>query len=165
MGSVRSSISRRGSGTAFSWVRENFPSLLIGVYALGLLVMQRPVLADLHRSAGMPLRLEGTARGRNELFLDLFRRLDKQLPPRGRFFVSGIVGPEHGPALHAYYCLVSFLFPRRLDISLGQRPYFTDRYVLGVDTADPAALRRQGYDYWIRTADGFEVIALQDKAR
>ena len=55
-----------------------------------------------------------------EPFSPACRKLDAQLPPDARVFLSGMLGPDIRERMAIYYFLNYYLFPRDLDISLGE---------------------------------------------
>jgi hypothetical protein len=78
------------------------------------------------------------------------RALDRVLAPNARVFLAGIVGPGNGHRLGFYYFMRNYLFPRRVEISLGVEPVFRELWFEGVPGESPEALRAQGFDVLLR---------------
>jgi hypothetical protein len=75
------------------------------------------------------------------------RSLDAQIPTNARVFLAGMLGPEHTCKHGYYYFLNYYLFPRPVDISLGQPVVYN---IIGdAQGRNPASLdelAQAGYD-------------------
>jgi len=81
------------------------------------------------------------------------RSLDAQIPTNARVFFAGMLGPENGGKLGYYYSLNYYLFPRAVDISLGEPP--TYNLLTGVRGRNPTSLdelAQAGYDLVLQQA-------------
>ena len=94
------------------------------------------------------------------------RALDRALAPDARVFLSGMLGKEKGGRGGYYFFLRNYLFPREVDISLGDKAIFHDGWFEGTPCDSPDELRTNGFDLLLRMAtnsDQIEIIPLTPK--
>jgi len=98
------------------------------------------------------------------------RALDRALAPDARIFFSGMLGEANGPKLGYFFFLRNYLFPRELDISLGDRAIFHmghyGGWFEGTPCDSPAELRTNGYDLLLQmptNSDHIQIIPLTQK--
>jgi hypothetical protein len=82
----------------------------------------------------------------------LGRSIDAQVPTNARIFLAGMLGPENGGKMGYYYFLNYYLFPRSVDISLGQPPVMTLTGATGRNPASLDELTQAGYDLVLQMA-------------
>jgi hypothetical protein len=73
------------------------------------------------------------------------RQLDAVLPPQARIYLTGMLGPANQGSLGWYYFLRNYLFPRDLEIYVGQGA-FTRNGFTGQAADSPEMLRTNGFD-------------------
>ena len=94
------------------------------------------------------------------------RSLDRALAPEARIFLSGMLGKANAPRLGYYFFLRNYLFPRDVDISLGQRAIFYEGWFDGTPCDSPAVLQTNGYDLFLlmpTNSDNIQIIPLTQK--
>jgi len=77
------------------------------------------------------------------------RALDNLLRPDARVFLTGMIGRTNGLALGYYYFMRNYLFPRDVEISLGDKAVFHDGWFDGVPCTSTNLLRANGFDLMI----------------
>jgi hypothetical protein len=73
------------------------------------------------------------------------RQLDAVLPPHARIYLTDMLGPTNQGSLGFYYFLRNYLFPRDLEIYVGQGS-FTRNGFTGQAADSPEMLRTNGFD-------------------
>lgn len=94
------------------------------------------------------------------------RALDRALAPDARVFLSGMIGKDNAGRGGYYFFLRNYLFPREVDISLGDPAIFHEGWFEGVSCDSPDALRTNGFDLLLRmptNSDHLEIIPLTPK--
>jgi hypothetical protein len=88
------------------------------------------------------------------------RQLDAVLPPHARIYMTGMLGPTNVGGLGYYFFFRNYLFPRDLEISLGNAT-FGDNGFIGVGSDSPDVLRSNGFDVLLGFPNNqFELIPL-----
>jgi hypothetical protein len=96
------------------------------------------------------------------------RQLDRALPKDARVFLSGMVGKENASRGGYYFFLRNYLFPRKLEISLGQPAVYKSDGSVWVDgnpCDSPDVLRTNGFDLFLRFGNdnNIQIIPLTQK--
>ena len=93
------------------------------------------------------------------------RALDRAIPTNARVFLSGMLGETNAGRLGYYYFLRNYLFPRDLDISLGQPATFAEYWADGVPCDSAEVLRTNGFDLFLKFGDDgrISIIPLTQK--
>jgi hypothetical protein len=140
---------------AFDW-RSLLVTVLVAVVAIGLVLAQfsyadnpnnQQSLSNLSQRVPM---LEQTTNWiqRDQLCMPLAaygRALAAALPANSRVYLTGMVGPTNQGSLGYYYFLRNYLFPRDLEIYLGQGS-FTRNGFTGQPADSPEMLKTNGFD-------------------
>jgi hypothetical protein len=82
----------------------------------------------------------------------LGRSIDAQIPTNARVFLAGMLGQENAGKVGYYYFLNYYLFPRKVDISLGQPPIYTSAGYAGRNPASLDELTQSNYDLVLQLA-------------
>ncbi len=92
------------------------------------------------------------------------RALDRALAPDARVFFSGMIGETNGSKLGYYYFLRNYLFPREVEVSLGDHAVFHEWGFAGTPCDSPAELQTNGFDLLVRYGpNGFSLTPLTQK--
>jgi len=92
------------------------------------------------------------------------RALDRALAPDARIFFSGMLGETNGSKLGYYFFFRNYLFPREVQISLGDNAVFHEWGFSGTPCDSPAELQTNGFDLLVRYGtNGFTLIPLTQK--
>jgi hypothetical protein len=92
------------------------------------------------------------------------RELDRELPPDARVFFSGMLGETNGLKLGYYFFFKNYLFPREVEISLGDKAIFHEGWFSGTPCDSPAELQTNGFDLLLRYGpNGFALVPLTQK--
>ena len=73
------------------------------------------------------------------------RRLDAVLPPHARIYMTGMLGPTNQGSLGWYYFMRNYLYPRDLEIYVGQGS-FTRNGFTGQEADSAEMLKTNGFD-------------------
>lgn len=153
-------------------------TVLIGAFAIWLAwpqVFPGPNQANEMTLPNLSQRATGLARMTNLVQRDSYcvplsaygRALDRGLAPDARVFLSGMIGEANGPKLGYYFFLRNYLFPRDVDISLGEKAYFGEGgWFRGTSSESPAELRTNGYDLLLlmpTNSNDIQIIPLTQK--
>ena len=95
------------------------------------------------------------------------RALDRALPSDAGIFFSDMLGETNGAKLGYYYFLRNYLFPREVQVSLGDKAIFHEAgWFEGTPCDSPAELKAAGYDLLVRYgAEGFSFVPLTQKGQ
>ena len=140
---------------AFDW-RSILVTVLVSVTAIGLVIAQFQYAND--RGSQLSLSnldervpmLEQTTNWiqRDQLCVGLSaygRALDAALPTNARVFLTSMLGPTNQPSLGYYYFLRNYLYPRDLEIYLGNGT-FTREGFFGQMADSAEMLKTNGFD-------------------
>jgi hypothetical protein len=140
---------------AFDW-RSLLVTLLVAVVAVCLVwpqifpspdQMDQMNLPNLDKREAM-LRQISDPIERDKMCIGLSafgRQLDAAVPPHARIYLTGMLGPTNQGGLGYYYFLRNYLFPRDLEIYLGQGS-FTRNGFTGQAADSPEMLKTNGFD-------------------
>jgi hypothetical protein len=173
---------------AIRWPRA-VVTVLVGVVAVGLVVVQLVWAAQFARAQSDPASPKNQAILGNQLSLSLLddratkleadtnwndhciglaamgRELDAALAPGARVFVPEMLGPTNLPKAGYYYFMKNYLFPREVAISLDGKSTGTSDGFYGIPCDSPEVLRSNGFDVIIDFTDrGPRVTPLTPKA-
>jgi len=94
------------------------------------------------------------------------RALDRALAPDARVFMSGMLGETNCSKLGYYFFLRNYLFPREVQVSLGDDAVFHEWGFSGTPCSSPAELRTNGFDLLLlvpTNSNNIEIIPLTQK--
>lgn len=144
-------------------------TLIIGIMAAGLVVSslapasraadQQTNLALLNERAAVLSHVSDPVE-RDKMCIPLAaygRALDRALDKNARIFISGVVGTKNTGNGGYYFFLRNYLFPRDVEISLGQPPVFTCEWAAGIDCDSPQVLQSNGFDLLVRLGSNGQV--------
>jgi hypothetical protein len=171
-------ISKPKTGKASSNGTAKFVTLLVGATAIWLAWPQffpgpeqanEMTLPNLSRRASFLRHIaDPVERDKYCVPLSSFgRALDRALPPDARVFFSHMTGETNGPKLGYYFFLRNYLFPREVQISLGDKAIFHETgWFEGTPCDSPAELQTNGFDLLVRYGtNGFTLVPLTPKGK